>query len=96
MAGSLWKRSQLHYFPLKKGKIVAITKKSIVQSVRVGVLFAGKSTSHQYKNYFIHENRSIAMKKTIKNTAANYGRHSEKYQYSQPSANVHLQNSPVM
>jgi hypothetical protein len=69
---------------------VAITKKGIVQSLRVGVLLAGKSASHQYKKYFIHENRNIAMKKPVKNTAANYGWHSEKYQYSQPSTDVHL------
>jgi hypothetical protein len=75
---------------------VAIIKKGIVQSLRVGVLFAGKSASHQYKKYFIHENRHITVKKTIKNTAADNSRHSEKYQYSQPSTNVHLKYSPVI
>ena len=61
---------------------MAITKKSIVQSLRAGVLFAGKSAGHQYKKYFIHENRNIAVKNPVKNTAADYSRHSEKYQYS--------------
>lgn len=69
---------------------MVITKKGIVQSLRVGVLFAGKSASHQYKKYFIHENRNIAVKKPIKNTAADDSRHGEKYQDSQPSTYVHL------
>ena len=67
-----------------------LRQKSLNLGLRVGVLLAGKSASHQYKKYFIHENRNIAMKKPVKNTAANYGRYSEKYQYSQPSTDVHL------
>ena len=75
---------------------MAITKKGIVQSLRVGVLFAGKAASHQYEKYFIHENRHITMKKPVKNAAADNSRHSEKYQYSQPSTHVHLKYSPVV
>ena len=75
---------------------MAITKKGIVQSLRVGVLLAGEPTSHQYKKYFIHENRSIAMKQTVKNTAADYGRYGEKYQNSQPSTDIHRCRSPII
>ena len=75
---------------------MVIAKKGIGQSLRVGVLFAGTPAGHQYKKYFIHDNRNIAMKEPVKNAAADYRRNSKKYQYSQPSTNVHLQSSPVI
>ena len=54
------------------------------------LLLAGKSTGNKQEQYFINDNRCIAVEKTIYNTTADNCRNAAKHQYPQFSADIHL------
>ena len=65
-------------------------KKGIAQSWKIGSLPADKCAGRKYKKNFINENRHIAVKNSINNTAAYNGRHHTKNHNTYFPAYVHL------